>query len=107
MTDDKVSVIVWRRIGWVWWRVGSGGAQKRRKNTYFGGPKNGFRGRQVGAFSVFGLGVYRNPVHFWAKKGLKIRKCADLGVDVIQPRSCSVSGGSWGSVLMAILPIDT
>jgi len=46
-------------------------------------PKTGYRGRQVGAFSVFGVGVYRNPVHFWAKKGLKIRKCADLGVDVI------------------------
>jgi len=52
-------------------------------------PKNGFRGRQVGAFSVFGSGVYRNPVHFLAKKGLKIRKSSNLGVDVIQPRRSS------------------
>jgi len=64
-------------------RRDAGGVEKQEKNTYFGGPKNGFRGRQVGAFSVFRLGVYRNPVHFWAKKGLKIRKCPDLGVDVI------------------------
>jgi len=69
--------------------VGSGEAQKRPKNTNFGGPKNGFRGRQVGAFSVFGVGVYRNPVHFLAKKGLKIKKVSNLGVDVIQPRGRS------------------
>jgi len=48
-----------------------------------GVPKSGFGGRQVGAFSVFGLGVYRNPVHFLAKKGLKIKKVSNLGVDVI------------------------
>jgi len=51
-------------------------------------PKKGvrklcFRGRQVGAFSVFGEGVYRNPVHKMAKKGLFFRKWSDLGVDVI------------------------
>jgi len=61
-----------------------------------GPQKSGLGGRQVGAFSVFGPGVYRNPVHFWAKKGLKIRKWRNLGVDVIQPRSRSVSGNSWG-----------
>jgi len=55
-------------------------------------PKSGFGDRQVGAFSVFGVGVYRNPVHFLAKKGLKIRNRSNLGVDVIQPRDRSVSG---------------
>jgi len=55
--------------------------------------KRGDRDRQVGAFSVFGSGVYRNPVHFWAKKGLKIRKLTDLGVDVIQPRPLSRFSG--------------
>jgi len=55
--------------------------------------KNGLGDRQVGAFSVFGSGVYRNPVHFWAKKGLKIRKLTDLGVDVIQPRPLSRFSG--------------
>jgi len=42
-----------------------------------------FRGRQVGAFSVFGQGVYRNPVHKIGKKGLFFGKLTDLGVDVI------------------------
>jgi len=64
------------------WKVGN-----RRQNTpkihQKRGPKKCFRGRQVGAFSVFGEGVYRNPVHFLAKKGLKIGKLTDLGVDVI------------------------
>jgi len=68
-------------------RMGFGGdgerPQKYIKMSKNRAPKTGYRGRQVGAFSVFGFGVYRNPVHFWAKKGLKIRKCADLGVDVI------------------------
>jgi len=54
-------------------------------------PKKGLGDRQVGAFSVFGVGVYRNPVHILAKKGLKIKKSSDLGVDVIQPRSRPVS----------------
>jgi len=42
-----------------------------------------FRGRQVGAFSVFGEGVYRNPVHKIGKKALFFGKWSDLGVDVI------------------------
>jgi len=42
-----------------------------------------FWGRQVGAFSVFGEGVYRNPVQKKAKKGLFFGKLTDLGVDVI------------------------
>jgi len=54
--------------------------------------KTRFWGRQVGAFSVFGVGVYRNPVHFLAKKGLKIKKVSNLGVDVIQPRGSSFFG---------------
>jgi len=58
--------------------------------------KRGDPGRQVGAFSVFGHGVYRNPVHILGKKGPKIRKWRNLGVDVIQPGSRSVSGDSWG-----------
>jgi len=58
--------------------------------------KSGLGGRQVGAFSVFGQGVYRNPVHILGKKGPKIRKWRNLGVDVIQPGSRSVSGDSWG-----------
>jgi len=45
--------------------------------------KRGDPGRQVGAFSVFGHGVYRNPVHILGKKGPKIRKWRNLGVDVI------------------------
>jgi len=51
-------------------------------------PKKGvrklcFRGRQVGAFSVFGEGVYRNPVHKIGVFGLFFGKLTDLGVDVI------------------------
>jgi len=42
-----------------------------------------FRGRQVGAFSVFGQGVYRNPVHKIGIFGLFFGKLTDLGVDVI------------------------
>jgi len=39
--------------------------------------------RQVGAFSVFREGVYRNPVHKIGKKGLFFGNLTDLGVDVI------------------------
>jgi len=39
--------------------------------------------RQVGAFSVFREGVYRNPVHKIGKKALFFGNLTDLGVDVI------------------------
>jgi len=72
--------------------VGQNCSKTTPKTTKNRPRKTGFGTRQVGAFSVFGVGVYRNPVHFLAKKGLKIKKVSNLGVDVIQPRGSSFFG---------------
>jgi len=60
-----------------------GGQEIPSKIAKKGVPKFVFWGRQVGAFSVFGEGVYRNPVHKIGIFGLFFGKLTDLGVDVI------------------------
>jgi len=53
------------------------------KNGEKWGQKLPKKRRQVGAFSVFREGVYRNPVHKIGQKRLFFGNLTDLGVDVI------------------------